>query len=280
MSSPDSEIVHVSDTALMVAACRATESERPDGLIRDPFAARLAGSRGMAIANGLERIDILRLGVAIRTHFVDELVSLTIAEKAVRTVLSVGCGLDTRPWRLDLPSELRWIEVDFPEMLDYKSGLMAAETPRCRRETVAADLTDASERRAVFAAVGDLPALMITEGLLSYLPADTVDGLATDTLAVGVRYWLTDIISPVFAKHTLLIHQPIMNVRAATHLNGAEIMDTLRDHGWHSIEHRNYVTDIGFALERIQAFRRETNATEPPPRAPEGDPTGIHLFAA
>src|SRR5690242_19545823 len=37
------EITHVSDTALMVAACRAHETELQDAWVRDPFAARLAG---------------------------------------------------------------------------------------------------------------------------------------------------------------------------------------------------------------------------------------------
>jgi len=35
--APD-QIQHVSDTALMVAACRAIETARADGLVRDPFA--------------------------------------------------------------------------------------------------------------------------------------------------------------------------------------------------------------------------------------------------
>ena len=41
--SENAQIENVSDTALMVAACRALETERPDGLVRDPFARRLAG---------------------------------------------------------------------------------------------------------------------------------------------------------------------------------------------------------------------------------------------
>ena len=57
------EIAHVSDTALMTAACRAMETERPDGLIRDPFAAQLAGARGMAIARGLDRLEMMCFGI-------------------------------------------------------------------------------------------------------------------------------------------------------------------------------------------------------------------------
>jgi methyltransferase (TIGR00027 family) len=149
MSAQDSAIQHVSDTALMVAACRAMETERPDGFVRDPFARRLAGARGMAIAEAVPRIKIMCFGVGIRSRFFDELLTKTITEQGVTTVLSVGCGLDTRPWRLDLPRSLRWIEVDFPEMLDYKAALMAADAPRCRMEPVSADLNDPGQRRAV-----------------------------------------------------------------------------------------------------------------------------------
>ena len=96
------EIAHVSDTALMTAACRAMETERPDGLIRDPFAAQLAGSRGMGIARGLDRIDLMCFGIGVRSRFLDRLVPETIASHGIATVLSIGSGLDTRPWRLEL----------------------------------------------------------------------------------------------------------------------------------------------------------------------------------
>jgi len=34
------------------------------------------------------------------------------------------------------PPDLRWIEIDFADMLDYKDALMSEETPRCRRERI------------------------------------------------------------------------------------------------------------------------------------------------
>ena len=157
------EIAHVSDTALMTAACRALETDRPDGLIRDPFAARLAGERGMAIARALPGLERMCFGVGIRSRFLDELLLDTIQTQGIATVLSIGAGLDTRPWRLDLPAGLRWIEVDFPAMLDYKESVMAAEAPKCRRERLAADIADPSGRKSVFAAadyrrLADVPA--------------------------------------------------------------------------------------------------------------------------
>src|SRR3974390_1902788 len=116
MSPTQGEITHVSDTALMVAAARAVEFESEDAFVRDPFAARLAGERGMAMLGALLYPEIMRFGIAARSRFLDELLLEALAAQPIATVLSVGCGLDTRPWRLDLPDQLRWIEIDFPEM--------------------------------------------------------------------------------------------------------------------------------------------------------------------
>src|SRR5215467_7281185 len=154
MSEPDGKINHVSDTALMIAACRAHENELEDAFVRDPFAARLAGDRGTAILRAMPHANVLRLGMAIRTRFVDELLQHALATYPIATVLSVGCGLDTRPWRLDLSPDLRWIEIDFADVLDYKDGHMSDERSRCRRERLSVDLNDAAQRRGMCEAAG------------------------------------------------------------------------------------------------------------------------------
>src|SRR5215475_4727452 len=106
-SNSADQIQHVSDTALMVAACRARETARADGLVRDPFADKLAGPRGDAILRGITGWQLMCFGIAVRTRFLDDLVNETIGRERIEVVLSVGAGLDTRPWRLDLPSGLR-----------------------------------------------------------------------------------------------------------------------------------------------------------------------------
>ena len=274
------EITHVSDTALMVAACRAHETEQEDAFVRDPFAARLAGERGVAILNGLPYPAMARFGMAIRTRLLDDLLLEALAAYPIATVMSVGCGLDTRPWRLDLPPNLRWIEVDFPDMLDYKEAHMAGETARCRRERLTADLNDAAQRRAMIDAAGQEPALMITEGLLLYLPAGTVDALAAETREHGaVEHWLSDITTTAFSKALGGgdVMQHIRHVQAPDCLKGEEILEVLQRHGWTTAAWRSYVTDVGFAAERVRRMMASSSA--PPPRFPPGDPTGVHRFA-
>ena len=116
MPGSASEITHVSDTALMVAACRARETERADGFVRDPFAARLAGERGVAILRGIPSAGIVCFGIGIRSRFLDELLLEALAARPVATVLNVGCGLDTRPskfhsmWRRETRALLRLLQ--------------------------------------------------------------------------------------------------------------------------------------------------------------------------
>jgi methyltransferase (TIGR00027 family) len=275
---PDThEIAHVSDTALMTAACRALETERPDGLIRDPFAAQLAGERGMAIARALPALDSMCFGIGIRSRFLDELLLDTISVHGVATVLSVGAGLDTRPWRLELPATLRWIEVDFPDMLDYKDAIMAAAAPKCHRVRLSADVNQGSGRESVFAAAGDGPTLMITEGLLMYLPAATIEALAA---TASTSHWILDAASPEMSRRVRMDqYESIENVRATDHLDGLQILDALHRHGWTGLRRFRYGSDVmQFAADRvINMFRNLTPDQMPKPLSPD-DPSGVHLF--
>jgi len=271
------EIAHVSDTALMTAACRAMETERPDGLIRDPFAAPLAGERGMAIARALPGLEKMCFGVGIRSRFLDELLLDTIAAYGIATVLSVGAGLDTRPWRLELPATLRWIEVDFPDMLNYKDAIMAAAAPRCHRERLSADVNDASGRESVFAAAGDGRTLMITEGLLMYLPAATIEALAA---TASVTHWMLDAASAEMSRRVRMDqYESIENVRAADHLDGIEILDALHRHGWTGLRRFRYGSDVmQFAAERVINMFRNIPPDRMPKPLSQDDPSGVHLF--
>ena len=278
MSPSHGEITHVSDTALMVAACRALEADCSDRFVHDPFASRLAGERGMAILRASERAEMLRFGIAVRSRFLDELLLEALARNPISMVLSLGCGLDTRPWRLELQPDLRWIEADFAEMLDYKDGLMSAEKPLCRRERLAADLTDPAQRRALYTAAGKEPALMITEGLLMYLPAATVEALAAEPWRqCGVTHWISDITTGAFEKAISMDSvRSVRHVQASDCLNGDGILETIRSHGWETAARRSYLTDMAFAMPRIQRLMGAQPSGPPP--VPPDDPTGVHCF--
>jgi methyltransferase (TIGR00027 family) len=194
----DPIVSHVSDTARWVAVYRARESERPDALFRDPFAARLAGERGQAIAAATPRAAATAWSAVTRTKLIDDLVLQSIAQGCDR-VLNLAAGFDTRPYRLALPRTLTWIEADLPALIDEKERLLVAETPACTLVRERVDLADSAARAAFLerAAEGASNALVLTEGLVVYLDDATVRALARDLAAKpAIRWWMLDLLSP------------------------------------------------------------------------------------
>jgi methyltransferase (TIGR00027 family) len=196
-----SDLVTAADTALWVAWQRAVETKRPDALFSDPLAGRLAGERGELVARRMNRgkSDAGAWTTVVRTRLIDDLVVRSLAEGADR-VVNLAAGYDTRPYRLPLPPALRWVEVDGAPVLERKARLLEGERPACAVERAAADLADPAARASVLdrALEGSSRALVITEGLLVYLPPEAVSALATDLHArPAARFWITDLAPPL-----------------------------------------------------------------------------------
>src|SRR5262249_37893857 len=157
------------------------ENLRKDALFRDPFAERLAGERGKGIAEQMRVHHRHEWAWVMRTVLYDRLIAGQIAA-GTDMVVNLAAGLDARPYRMALPPNLEWIEVDLPDLLDYKERILAKDTPVCRLERVRLDLSDARARRDLFSKLGERVsnALVITEGLLIYLTAEEAGALADD----------------------------------------------------------------------------------------------------
>jgi len=150
---PESPIHDISDTARWVAVYRARESERPDAVFRDPFAQRLAGERGQQIAASMPFAEKNSWPFVARTWLIDRLISEQV-RGGIDRVVNLAAGLDARPYRMDLPRSLQWVEVDLPEILAHKEEVLRKEKPVCALERVRLDLSDVPARRELFLQLG------------------------------------------------------------------------------------------------------------------------------
>ncbi len=243
-------IQNVSDTAFLVAGFRAAETEREAPLFRDPLAAKLAGEHGRNILATVPKSFVGAWSVVIRTVIIDGFIREAIAQ-GVDTVLNLGAGLDTRPYRMDLPRSLRWIEVDYPHVIELKDARLAGETPRCRLERVALDLTDREARRAFRAGIDTQAGkiLVLTEGVTPYLTEADVGELADDLRKVGkVRYWIVDYFSPEALKYGAKLRQKFMR-NAPFRFTPKDWFAFFLSHGWKASEVR-YISEEADRLGR------------------------------
>jgi methyltransferase (TIGR00027 family) len=197
-----SPVANVSDTARWVAVYRAWETARPDALFNDPYAKLLAGERGEAIARLMPAQARSGWPMIARTKLIDDLVQAAVAQ-GCDCVVNLAAGLDTRPYRLELPSSLRWIEADLPALIEEKEQLLAGARPRCHLLRIKVDLTDDGARAVALrdAVTRSTRALVITEGLLAYLDDTQVRDLSIDLAALPcVQYWILDLGSPAILE--------------------------------------------------------------------------------
>jgi methyltransferase (TIGR00027 family) len=273
MSGTGHSITHVSDTARWTAFYRATESARRDALFRDPLAERLAGEHGRAIVASVPWINRSGWWLVARTKIIDDAITEAIADGCDR-VLNLAAGLDTRPYRLDLPSDLAWVEADLPKLLAEKTQALADQTPRCQLTRTAVDLADPRARGAFFNDALDSAskALVLTEGLLMYLQDRDVVALSDAIKRPEVAWWMLDVHRPPTAVRAFPGLKKLMNKRMAGMLQNAPFkfapengLAYFEDLGWRTVE-------VESLFEAAHRFHRLPMLMRPVAWLPRSDP--------
>jgi methyltransferase (TIGR00027 family) len=244
----------VADTALLTAFCRAVESERPDAVFRDPYARKLAGPRGEQLLQRFAGGALTAAGCTVRTSLLDSLIVSTLRAGAVDTVVNLGAGLDTRPYRLPIAPSISWIEVDQPSVLAHKAKILEPYSPVCALESVPLDVGEVAARRIFLAQVGASAArvLVITEGLLIYMTPDAATALACDLGEwPSFEWWLTDLVSPdaMTLMQSRYCESPNKG-NVSLHFAPAEGPEFFHSCGWQTVEIHSCLQE-GQRLNRV-----------------------------
>ncbi len=96
-------------------------------------------------------------------HF-DQWTRAFLAANPVSTVLHLGCGLDTRVQRIDPGPQVRWYDIDYPDVIALREQLYPK---RDGYHPIGSSVTDLAWLDAI---LGDTSVLVIAEGLVMYLP--------------------------------------------------------------------------------------------------------------
>lgn len=280
MNSPEPLIRNVSDTARWVAVFRAIESERPDAVFQDPFARRLAGERGEQIAAAIPFSGRHLWSWTSRTWLIDQLILQEVRHGA-DLVINLAAGLDARPYRMELPRSLQWIEVDLPEIVTYKEEILEHERPVCALERVRLDLADVDSRRELFArlAVRVRKAMIVAEGLLIYLTEAEVASLARDLATPpSLQRWVLDLASPKLVRALQKkMGKQLDRGNAPFKFGPEEGPEFFVPYGWKPLEVCSLLK-TGLQLKRLPFWMRLFARLEAPGFSPARPWSGICLF--
>ncbi|WP_106401006.1 class I SAM-dependent methyltransferase [Actinocorallia populi] len=199
MGERGAELSGVEWTALVTLYLRAVESRSKESILKDRAASeavrRLGGDFGLgSLKMRLTAGD--RYLVVLRARQLDLWAADFLARHPDAVVVQLGCGLDSRASRLDVPPGVLWFDVDLPEVAELRRRLFP---DREGHRTIGASVTESRWWEEV---PWDRPVLAIAEGLLMYLEEQEVrrllerltDRFTTGTLLFdGVAPWVVRI---------------------------------------------------------------------------------------
>jgi methyltransferase (TIGR00027 family) len=249
---------NVSDTAYWVAYYRAVETDRPHALFKDPFAKILIDDRAQIIADSMPKTTAhTEQNVLMRTLIIDRFIHKLIQDEKIDTLINLGAGLDTRPYRMDLPKNFRWIEVDYQNLMDLKNKTLSTQTPACELERHSIDLSNLGLRRALFERLAQTSkkTVILTEGVLPYLTEVEVASLSNDLRThANFEYWIADYVSPAAYKYLRNDTRREIMKNAPFRFFPTDYLDFYRSQNWK-------IKEINFVQEEAQKHGREL----PPP---------------
>jgi methyltransferase (TIGR00027 family) len=169
----------VSETALITLKARVQEAEKDEPVIRDEVAQEcLARIRPLLPVETQNRLlnrslpSSLTRHIALRARKYDAYARAFIADNPAGLVISLGCGFDTRYWRV---SDQAWnyVEVDLPEVIEAKKNVLG---DRLTYRMIGCSVLENDWFNEV-RSLQDENTLFLAEDLLMYLPPADVVGL-------------------------------------------------------------------------------------------------------
>src|SRR5512135_2188325 len=172
------------ETMLMTLNSRAIQSQWKKPILRDPWAEEAMRHIDYDISQMYKGVgtwsmwkDIGCTVVATRAATFDLLTSRYLADHPDAAVLHLGCGMDSRAFRVDPPASIQWFDVDYPDVIELRRQLFPE---RPAYHLIGAGLDDL---RWLDDVPRDRPGLLVAEGVLHYLSEAEVKALLNAVVA-------------------------------------------------------------------------------------------------
>ena len=172
------------ETMLMTLSGRAIQSQWKNPILRDPWAEEAMRHIDYDLSKQLTGMaswsvwkDIGPTIIATRAATFDQLTIHFLADHPDAVVLQVGCGMDSRAFRVNPPAGVEWFDVDYPDVIDLRRQLFPVQD---NYHMIGAPLDDL---RWLGEVPRERPGLMIAEGVLHYLRETDVKALLNAVVA-------------------------------------------------------------------------------------------------
>ncbi|HEY6923194.1 MAG TPA: SAM-dependent methyltransferase, partial [Steroidobacteraceae bacterium] len=150
---------------------RMRDAQRRRPICGDGYARRFMDDRGLAIfAEFATQLGPNASNVA-RHRYIDDFLRARLARVPGLQVVLIGCGFDSRAFRLSAGS---WFELDEPQLIAYKNDKLPAPQAPNPLQRIAIEFGVDSLEEKLQAIPKAAPSVFVIEGVTMYVPAESL----------------------------------------------------------------------------------------------------------
>jgi methyltransferase (TIGR00027 family) len=161
----------VSNTAFYCCGIRMRDAESRRPVCGDGYARRFMDERGMAIFREFAGESAPNASNVARHRYMDDYLRERLASTADLQVVLLGCGFDSRAFRLQGG---HWYEIDEPQLIAYKEDRLPASEAPNPLTRIAIEFGVDSLAQKLSAIPSDPTSVVVIEGVTMYLPAESL----------------------------------------------------------------------------------------------------------
>lgn len=172
------------ETMLMTLNGRAIQSQWQNPILPDPWAVEAMRHIDYDIGKSYQGVGSWKMWaeigctvIATRAATFDQLTTQYLAEHPDAVVLHIGCGMDSRAFRVNSPAGVEWFDIDYPDVIDLRRRLFPE---RAAYHLIGAPLDNLSWLDGI---PQGRPGLLIAEGVMPYLKETEVKALLNAVVA-------------------------------------------------------------------------------------------------
>jgi len=161
----------ISNTAFYCCGIRMRDAEGPHPICGDQYAKLFMNEHGMEIFKRFGGERGPNASNVARARYIDDLLRARLGANRALQVALIGCGFDSRAFRLEGGS---WFELDEPQLIDYKNErLPTVQAPNPLRR-ISIDFARDSLAEKLAPLAQDTPTVFVIEGVTMYVTAESL----------------------------------------------------------------------------------------------------------
>ncbi len=177
----------VSNTAYYCCGVRMEDANRVRPVCNDVYAERFMDEKGRRIFEPFKTEKMPNISNITRCRLIDDHLQAELAENGQLTIINIGAGFDTRPYRL---AGGNWVEFDDPQIVSYKNDKLPVEECSNPLRRIAIDFSRESLAEKLAEESRGEHVVFVIEGVFMYLEPEAI--MTT-----------IDTIQELFPRHTL-----------------------------------------------------------------------------